>query len=112
MRDNSNILYGILGMCQRAGKLISGNELVEAAIKSKKAVLVIIAEDIGESMLKKLSDKSSFYGAEVVRFGTKDGIGQSIGKGPRAAIAITDKGFAKSFSEKLKTQHPGVDNIG
>ncbi len=106
------MLYSLMGMCQRAGKLISGNELVEAAIKSRKAALVIIAEDIGESMLKKLTDKAQFYSADVVRFGTKDAIGESIGKGPRAAVAIIDKGFAKSFSETLRTQHPGVENIG
>lgn len=112
MTDNNNMLYSLMGMCQKAGKLVSGNETVESAVKGGKAVLLIIAEDIGDSMLKKLSDKAEFYGVETVRFGLKDLIGQSIGKGPRSAVVITDKGFAKSFLAKYQTQHPGVNNIG
>ena len=50
------MLYSLMGMCQKAGKLVSGNETVESAVKSGKAVLLIIAEDIGDSMLKKLRD--------------------------------------------------------
>lgn len=106
------MLYNLLGMCRKAGRLVSGSEMVEAAIKSKEAVLIIIAEDIGDSMLKKFSDKAEFYNVNTVRFGSKDLIGQSIGKGPRSAVAITDKGFAQSFLRKYQTQHPGVNNIG
>lgn len=98
MTDQNNILYSLMGMCQRAGKLISGSDQVEAAIKSRKAELLIIAEDIGSSMLKKFSDKASFYGVTTVHFGTKDLIGQCIGKGSRSAVVITDKGFARSLS--------------
>lgn len=112
MTDQNNILYSLIGMCQKAGKLISGSEQVEATLKSRKAELLIIAEDTGSSMLKKFSDKANFYGIKTVRFGTKDLIGQSIGKGSRSAVVITDKGFARAFLEKHQTQHPGVNNIG
>ncbi len=109
---NNDTLYNIIGMCQRAGMLASGNDMVENAIKNKKAFLVIISEDIGESMLKRFNDKASFYNINTVRFGLKDLIGQSIGKGPRSAVAIIDKGFAESFSKKYRMQHPEVNNIG
>lgn len=112
MTDNNNVLYSLIGMCQKAGKLVSGNEMVEAAIKSQKAVLLITAEDTGASMLKKFNDKAKFYNVDTVCFGTKLQLGQSIGKGPRSAVAITDKGFAESFSKKYHTQHPGVNNNG
>ncbi len=112
MTDQNDILYSLMGMCQKAGKLISGSDQVEAAIKNRKAELIVIATDIGDSMLKKFSDKAAFYEVATVRFGTKDLIGQSIGKGSRSAVAITDKGFARSFLEKHQTQHPGVNNIG
>ena len=38
MTDNNNMLYSLMGMCQKAGKLVSGNETVESAVKSGKAV--------------------------------------------------------------------------
>lgn len=112
MTKNDTMLYNVIGMCQKAGKLISGNEMVEDAIRHKKACLVIISEDIGESMLKKITDKTEFYNINTVHFGSKELIGQSIGKAPRSAVAITDKGFAESFCKKYQMQHPGVNNIG
>ena len=107
-----NDLYSILGLCQKAGKLVSGGDLVEDAIRSRKARLVILSEDIGESMLKRFTDKTAFYSVDLIRFGTKDLIGSNIGKGPRSAVAITDKGFAGSFIKKYQTIHPGVNYIG
>ena len=38
-------IYGLLGLCQRAGKCKSGEFAVEKSIKSGKSFLVIIPED-------------------------------------------------------------------
>lgn len=105
-------LYNLLGLCQRAGKLISGNDLIETAIRNNKVELLIISCDIGESMSKRYYDKASFYQVKLITFGEKDFIGANIGKGPRSAVAISDKGFAESFLKKYQTMHPGVNNIG
>ena len=107
-----NDLYNLLGLCQRAGKLVSGGDTVETAIRSGKSVLLILTEDIGDSMKKRYTDKASFYKVEVLFFGDKNSMGHSIGKGPRSAVVITDKGFAESFKKKYFTIHPGVNIIG
>lgn len=107
-----NDLYNLLGLCQRAGKLVSGSDQVEATIRSGKSVLLILTDDIGDSMKKRYTDKASFYNVEVLFFGEKDVLGHNIGKGPRSAVIITDKGFAESFKKKYFTMHPGVNNIG
>ncbi len=105
-------LYNLLGLCQRAGKLISGNDLIENAIRNNKVELLIIAQDIGDSMFKRYHDKASFYNVRIVVFGQKDIIGTNIGKGPRSAVAVSDRGFAESFLKKYQTIHPGVNSIG
>lgn len=105
-------LYNLLGLCQRAGKLISGNDLIENAIRNNKVELLIIAQDIGDSMNKRYHDKAAFYNVKTVIFGQKDIIGTNIGKGPRSAVAVSDRGFAESFLKKYQTIHPGVNNIG
>lgn len=105
-------LYNLLGLCQRAGKLISGNDLIENAIRNNKVELLIIAQDIGDSMNKRYHDKAVFYNVKTVIFGQKDIIGTNIGKGPRSAVAVSDRGFAESFLKKYQTIHPGVNNIG
>ncbi len=107
-----NDLYSLLGLCQRAGKLISGNDMVEAAVRGNKVSLLIIAQDIGDSMNKRYRDKAKFYNVPIVVFGEKDYIGANIGKGPRSAVAVCDKGFAESFIKKYQTIHPGVNIIG
>ncbi len=108
------MLYNLLGLCQKAGKLVSGNDMVEDAIRKRKAVLVIISEDIGESMQKRFTDKASFYNVKTITFGLKDELGLSIGKGSRSAVALTDKGLAENFVKKYNTliKHQEVNNIG
>ena len=47
-----NKLLNILGLSMRAGKVVSGEQGVEIAIKSKKAYLVIISSDASNILLK------------------------------------------------------------
>ena len=108
MNSSDNLLYNLLGICFKSGKLVSGTKTVEEAVRSGKAFLLIITCDIGETTLKTLSDKADYYSVPVIRFGQKEELGHSIGKGQRSAAAITDRGFAKSFTDKYQTQHPGV----
>ncbi len=110
MVNNSNkALYNLLGICSVSGNIVSGNEMVEDAIRRGKACLVIVCDDIGQSILKTISDKTEYYNVPLIRFGTKEELGKSIGKGPRSTVAITEKGLAKSFFDKYQTQHPGVN---
>ena len=47
-------VLGMLGMAQRAGKVISGAEGVNSALVSGKAELLIISRDISRNTLDKL----------------------------------------------------------
>ena len=47
-------VLGMLGMAQRAGKVISGAEGVASALTSGKAELLIISRDISRNTLDKL----------------------------------------------------------
>ena len=49
-------IYGLLGLCQRAGKCKSGEFAVEKSIKSGKSFLVIIPEDASDNTKKKLKN--------------------------------------------------------
>ena len=56
----------MLGLAQRAGKLISGEELVIKAVQSGQARLVFLANDAGSSnVTKKTTDKCNYYNIEV-----------------------------------------------
>ena len=75
----------MLGLAQRAGKLISGEELVIKAVQSGQARLVFLANDAGSNVTKKTTDK--FNALEL---------SMAIGK-PRKTVAVVDAGFSKKM---------------
>lgn len=101
-------VLGMLGMAQRAGKVISGAEGVTSTLNSGKAELLLISRDISRNTLDKLlsaaekGEKVTGKAVTCFRFGTSDDLGQATGKAARAAVAVTDKAFAKGISDLLE----------
>jgi len=99
--NKTNVLQG-LGLCKRANKLVSGEELVLAKIKTKKASLVFLASDAGVNTTKRITDKSLFYGVLVINdFNTVE-LNTAIGTENRKVLAITNKSFSKMILEQLE----------
>ena len=90
-----------LGLALSAGAVITGEQLVVGAIKSKKVHLVILAEDTGANTLKKVTDKCKFYGIEWVQKAGSDELGRALGKDFRKVVGITDPNFAKALKNKI-----------
>jgi len=63
---NKQKISNLLGLAQRAGRIISGEELVVKAIQDGKAKLVFLAHDAGPNLTKKIQDKSHYYQVEIV----------------------------------------------
>lgn len=92
---------GILGLAQKAGRLSSGDAGVKDALNKGQVRLLIIASDAApntEKELRFLAEKSS---VPVVNLMTREELGNCIGKAPRAAVAVTDQGFAGLISKKI-----------
>lgn len=94
----------ILGLCQRAGKLASGETSCLNAIRDASAQLIIVAENASDNTKKKFSDSASFYNRELIVIGDKFELGRAIGKEERAVLCIMDGGFAKKILESAKQQ--------
>ena len=95
-RDNT---LNLLGLTQRAGKLVSGETFVLEKIKSKEAKLVFVASNASLNTSRRLKQKAWFYEIDVIDSFTSEELSNSIGKVSRKTIAVLDKGFA----EKMKT---------
>lgn len=93
-------MKNLLGLAQRAGKLISGEELTIKAIQRKEAKLVLVATDASDNTKEKIQNKCHFYSVPLTADFTADEISQAIGKS-RSICAFTDKGFADSY-KRLK----------
>ncbi len=89
----------LLGLANRARKIISGEELVVKEIRSGKAKLVLLAEDASKNTEKKISDKCAYYQVPLKRVENRSIAGQAIGKEARVVVAVLDEGFA----QKLRT---------
>lgn len=90
-----NKFFTNIGLAQRAGKLVSGDDTVLDTIRSGKAKLVILATDASDNTAKKYRDKCASYHVSLMEYGTREELGASVGKAERVIMAITDEGFAK-----------------
>ena len=104
-------IYSFLGLAMKAGRLLSGDETCERALKSGKVYLVIVSEDSSDNTKKKFTDMCSYRNIEIRYFGEKDQLGRCIGKKIRSVVAIADRGFADRLKEMIDNrgiEHGGV----
>lgn len=97
-------IQNLLGMAQRARKVVSGAFAVEQAVKDGTAKLLLIAEDAEENSVKayrEFAKKSHIPCFTALR---KDSMGACMGKEYRAVAALLDDGFSKSL-RKLLEEH-------
>lgn len=94
-------IYGILGIANKAGKVISGFDSIQENIKKNKVNLIIIAKDTSEKTQKEMRFTCTKYKIPFVVFGNIEGNSHAIGKQNRAVIGICDEGLAKRFLELI-----------
>ena len=90
-------IYGLLGLCQRAGKCKSGEFAVEKSIKSGKSFLVIIPEDASDNTKKKFKNMTTYRSVPYQELGTKETLGHQLGRSERSSISIEDQGIAQAM---------------
>ncbi|HIW72214.1 MAG TPA: ribosomal L7Ae/L30e/S12e/Gadd45 family protein [Candidatus Levilactobacillus faecigallinarum] len=97
---NSQRALQLLGLVRRAGKLVTGESFVLAAVRDQSAKLVLMASDAGASSQKQFRDKTTSYGVALDESFTKDQLSTAIGSS-RTVIAITDPGFVRKLQQLL-----------
>lgn len=100
MASGEQRLRGMLGFAMRAGKVLVGTEAVCTAMRTKNPPkFVVIASDVSENTLKKITTKCEFYNIRSVQLNIgADELGDLLGKTySPAAVGITDDGFAEQI---------------
>ena len=90
-------LRSMIGIAQKAGKLVSGEFAAESSVRSGDAKLVIVAGDASYNTKKLFNNKCKHYGVPLIEVLTKEELGHSIGKEYRAVAAVLDKGIADAI---------------
>ena len=100
MANGEQRLRGLLGFAMRAGKVVIGTDAVCTAMRTKNPPkIVVVASDVSENTLKKISTKCEFYKIKSVQLNIgADELGDLLGKtSSPAAVGITDDGFAEQI---------------
>lgn len=97
----TNKIYSFLGLATKAGKLISGEDACERAIRYEKVGLVIVAEDASNNTKKKFEDMCRYRNIKIRFFGRKEFLGKYIGKDIRSVVAVCEKQFAQRLIEMI-----------
>ena len=100
---SSQKLLNLMGLAQRAGKLVSGDSF-EASLNKGQVELVFLAQDASPRTKKQVKDKSSYRKVPVYEGFSAQTLSLAIGKGHRVVVGVTDLGFAKKMITYIKEE--------
>ncbi len=94
-----------LCLARKAGKLCCGTELCIEASRSKKALLVLTANDVSPQTLKRITDKSNHNGVPVEQTAySRERLGAAFGFPECACVALCDRNFVNMYSQAKNKQ--------
>lgn len=95
-----NRALGLLGLCARAGKVQSGEQACQLAIRRRQACLVILDGAASQGTRKAFSDACAHYSIPI-RLTDANALGMAIGKSDRRVAVITDAKLAEKLAGVL-----------
>ena len=96
-----NKINGLLGITAKAGKMLSGTDLVLEEMAKKHVELVIIATDASEKTIKNMKYYCEKENVEMIIYGTIFDNSKAIGKHNKAVIGIKDKNLADAIKKEI-----------
>ena len=100
-----NKVFSMIGLATRAGKTVAGEFSVEKAVKTGKALLVLVSEEASDNTKKLFLNKCKHNQIPVFIYGSKTELGSSTGNKERASIAVMDEGFSRTIIKLLEDNH-------
>ena len=88
-----NRMLNMLGLCMRAGKIISGEKACVQAVRMGSVCAVVLDKAAAKNTTKSVTDACSFYEVPLV-LAPENELGFAIGKPGRMVAAITDPSMA------------------
>ena len=97
MKEKKAIRY--LSLAVKAGKLVTGGDEVEKALRRGKGGVLLLASDAAPNAVKRGNAMASLHHAELRQIPyTKIEIAAAVGRGDPVALAfVTDEGLAAAF---------------
>ncbi len=94
---------GFLGLCMRAGQLISGQEACVDAVRTETAAIVLLDGAASDNTQKRITDACHSHHTPL--YGVAEGaLGQAIGKQGRMVVCLKTGGMADKLLAVLKDE--------
>ena len=104
--DSHNIL-SLLGLALRGGRLVMGEEPVEAVARARDARVLLLASDAADNTRRRVEHFAEAGQCLWLRVPfTKEEMGRQLGRTSVAVVAITDVGLASAVVNKLAALNP------
>lgn len=92
---------GLLGLCKKAGRLVTGDYACRDALNKGKTHLILLASDASRHITRSFTGICADYGIPCLIYVTKTEIGNACGRETAAVVSINDPGFAAQFTRLL-----------
>lgn len=96
-----NRMLNMLGLCMRAGKIISGEKACVQAVRTGGVFAVVLDRAAAKNAVKAVTDACAFYEVPLL-YAPEDELGYAIGKPGRMVAAITDPSMADRILQLSK----------
>lgn len=98
-----NRMLNMLGLCMRAGKIISGEKACVQAVRMGSACAVLLDSAAAKNTTKSVTDACAFYEVPLIRTPENE-LGFAIGKPGRMVAAVTDPSMADRILQLEKAE--------
>lgn len=91
-------LVALVGMARKASQIVSGSNLVLAALDDpRRLAAIMLTEDISPGVAGKINAKAHGRGVPCLCFGTKAELGQLLGRSESSVAALLKGRLAEAF---------------
>ena len=91
-------MLNMLGLCARAGKLVTGEKACVQAVRAGGVCAMLLDGAASENAVKAVTQACRTHGVPLVRTGAFE-LGDAIGKPGRMAVGVTDGKMATRIIE-------------
>ncbi len=93
-----------VGVARRAGCVAVGTRAVREAGREQRLSVILLARDASANSRERLERVHERSGAEIVTCGDRTSLGAAVGRGPVAALGVTERGLAGLVLETIEDQ--------
>lgn len=98
----------MLGLCRRAGKVVSGDTAVRNSILRNEVKLLILTRDAAKRTQDNFLQLAKEKDIPVFYYASKNELGTLLGKAPRTVAAITDEQLARGIAGAMERGEAGL----